>query len=296
VVTALVAVAAPAPAQRALRIPPPRGYVNDFASVISPGQAARIDSLARIVRERSGGELAIVTLRDIGGRDVAAVALQIGREWRVGARADIGDARRNAAVVVLVVPKETSTDGRGYVSIQTGQGAEGFIPDGVAGDIRREGTEYFRRRDYGTGILVITRRLAERFAAEFRFGLDSAPSAPRRAPQPASQPARRTVPRGVSPTVALVSVVLAVIVLAGGARGGCATGGVLAPRGRRRRGYANRYGGFGSGSWGDVTSGSGITMAVLDTLLDSSGSGGGSDFGGFGGGGGFSGGGSSGSW
>ena len=68
------------------------------------------------------------------------VALRIGREWGVGAKADVGDRARNAGVVVLLVPRETSGDGRGYISIQVGQGAEGFITDGMAGDIRREAT------------------------------------------------------------------------------------------------------------------------------------------------------------
>ena len=49
----------------------------------------------------------------------------IGREWKVGANAKIGDAKRNAGVVILVVPKETSADGNGHVRIENGQGSEG---------------------------------------------------------------------------------------------------------------------------------------------------------------------------
>src|SRR3990170_531980 len=72
------------------------------------------------------GVLAVVTLPDLAGRDVAEVALRIGREWKVGANAPIGAEARNTGIVILVVPKETSRDGRGYVRIEVGQGTEGF--------------------------------------------------------------------------------------------------------------------------------------------------------------------------
>src|SRR4051794_824786 len=105
-----------------LQIPAPSGLVNDFASVLSAGARARIEGIAQQVRDKSGGELAVVTLPDIGGRDVGDIALQIGREWKVGSNAAVGARARNAGVVVLVVPKETSSDGAGHISIQTGQG------------------------------------------------------------------------------------------------------------------------------------------------------------------------------
>jgi len=258
-------VATGARAQGGLTIPPPRGFVNDFAGVLQPSVVATMEAIARAVRDRSGGEIAIVTLPDLGGREAADVALQIGREWKVGADASIGDARRNAGVVVLLVPKETSADGSGQISIQVGQGAEGFITDATAGRIRREATEYFRRGDYSTGLLVITTRLAERYAAQFGFSLDSVPGVP----PPAAQP-----PQGIPPVVALVVFVVLVALLTSGGRRGCgclpffagqALGGMMSSG--RGRWYG---GGFGGGGFG------------------------GGGFGGFGGGGGFSGGGSSG--
>lgn len=261
----------PVRAQAPLTIPPPSGFISDFARVVTPERAAQIDALARFVSERSGGEIAVVTLADLGGREVGEVALQIGRDWKVGAKAEIGDARRNAGVVVLLIPKETSADGRGYVSIQVGQGAEGFIPDAVAADIRREATAYFAQRDYSTGLTLITARLAERYATEFGFSLDSAGV---RAPG-----ARRArgQPQGVSPKFAFIVMVVVIILLTRGGRGGCAPfiAGQVLGHAMGRRGY--HHGGFGGGgSWG--------------------GGGGGGGFGGFGGGGGFSGGGSSGSF
>ncbi len=248
----------------------PTGVVNDFARVIPAADAAAITQLIEAVRAGSRGEIAVVTLTDIGARDVGDVALEIGRAWGVGAKAPIGDRARNAAVVVLLVPRETSADGHGYISVQVGQGAEGFIPDAVAGDIRREATPLLQRGEYGPALTLITARLAERYGAEFDFALDTALVPDRRAP-------RRD---GIPPIVWIIAFILLISLLnaSGGGRGG-----------RRRGGWGGGFGGSGFGGSGFGGSGFG------GSGFGGSGGGfGGGGFGGFGGGGGFSGGGSSG--
>jgi uncharacterized protein len=242
--------------------------VNDFANVIPAEQAARIEALAGYVRARSTGEIVVVTLADLGGRSADETALRIGREWKVGSNADIGQSARNSGVIILVVPKETSRDGKGYVKIEVGQGTEGFLTDGQAGDIWRSAIPLLQARDYGGAIEQMTQRVAQRYAANFGFSLDSF------APAPEQRVAR--VPRqmrdgGASIVrIAFIAFVVLMLILGGGrGRGsGClwfALGSELGGRGGWGGG-----GGFGGG--------------------------GGGGFGGFGGGGGFSGGGSGGSW
>lgn len=268
--TAPTAVLAAVLALQQLQVPAPTGVVNDFANVIPASDKAVMTRLIETVKAGSRGEIAVVTLADLGGRDVGDIALQIGREWGVGASAQIGDQARNAGVVVLLVPKETSQDGRGWISIQVGQGAEGFLTDGQSGDIRREATPMLSRGEYGPALSLITARIAERYAGEFGFSLDSTMVPPRAA-------ARRT--GGIPPFVFLVIffIIISVVSSIGkrGRRGGRLDAGdlllamLLSGRGRR--------GGWGGGGFG----GGGF---------------GGGGFGGFGGGGGFSGGGSSGSF
>jgi uncharacterized protein len=249
--------------------------VVDEARVLSTSAVARMNRLIFDVKSKSGGEIVVVTMPDIAGRDVGDIALRIGRDWKVGENAAIGDRARNAGVVVLVVPRETSSDGRGHISIQTGQGAEGFITDGTAGDIRRAAIPYFQQQDYSSGLELITQRLAERYAQEFSFTLDSGIVDTRFVPR---------APRAVEipPQMLLLALIVALFFFSAMARAARTSGGrgclyaLLAEsmmRGGHRRGSWGG-GGFGGGSWG----------------------GGGGGFGGFGGGGGFSGGGSSGSW
>ncbi|MBI2407631.1 MAG: TPM domain-containing protein [Gemmatimonadetes bacterium] len=248
------------------QIPAPRGYVNDFAGVVGADRAARIERIINDVHTKSGGEIAVVTLADLAGRDVGEVALQIGRQWKVGAAAEVGDQRRNAGVVILVVPKETSSDGRGYISIQTGNGVEGFITDARAGDIRRDAMPFLRQADYGAALEMMTLRVAESFAREFGFALDTSLAAPRAPPQRQTQ--------GFPPGLFVLGFIILFLLL-GGRRGGNGLFWFLL--GQAMSNGRHRGGGFGGGGFG----GGGF---------------GGGGFGGFGGGGGFSGGGSSGSW
>lgn len=261
---ALSSSALPARAQGKLELPAPSGMVNDFAKVIPPEQVARIEALTRAVRAASRGEIAVVTLSDIGTRAPGDVALQIGREWKVGAEAAIGDKARNAGVVLLLVPKETSSDGKGHVFISTGQGAEGFLTDAQTGDIRREATPLLQKKDYGTAIELMTQRIAERYAAEFGFSVDSLSRIP---------PARQMAPqedRGgrIPPGLILIVFVVILLLASRGRNGGCLWF-LLSAASNSGRGGGG-FGGFGGGG------------------------GGGGGFGGFGGGGGFSGGGSGG--
>ena len=147
-----------------LQIPAPQGYVNDFANVIPAANASTIQRIIDDVRAKSGGEIVVVTLPDLGGRPIEEVSLNIGRQWKVGGNAKPGDPARNTGVIILVVPKETSKDGRGHLRIETGLGTEGFITDATTGQIREEASPYFIRRDYGGGIELMTLRVAERFA------------------------------------------------------------------------------------------------------------------------------------
>jgi uncharacterized protein len=260
--------AAPARAQKPLGIPQPVGYVNDFAGVIDPESKAAIERVVDEVRARSGGEIVVVTLPSLEGRSRDEVALEIGRQWRVGRKGAPGDARRNTGVVVLVAVQD-----RTY-KIETGTGTMTFITAAEAGRIGRDYMlPEFRQERYGRGLLLAVTALAQQYAQSFGFQLTGdVPALPERDRQPQGK---------ASGSGFIFMVVFFLIVMAISSRGGRGGGG----GGRRRRGW----GGpvilpFPIGGGGGWSGGFGW------------GGGGGGGFGGFGGGGGFSGGGAGGDW
>jgi uncharacterized protein len=239
----------------------PVGYVNDFASVIDPGSSAKMEDLIRRLRAATGAELAVVTLPSIGEQDPAEVALAIGRKWKVGSKAEIGDPRRNAGIVLLLVPRQNGRPGTGHLRVEVGQGLEGIIPDAAAGRIRREvmGPD-LERESYGPALLKGVQTLAGEIARGYGVS-DSALTAYR-------PPVQRGT--GTRTLGNLLPILLFIVFM------------VISSRrfGGRRRGRHVYWGGgpWIGGGWGG---GGGF-------------GGGGGGFGGFGGGGGFSGGGAGG--
>ena len=252
-----------------IAVPPPRAYVNDFAAVLDPASVAHMTAVITELRAKTRGEIAVVTLPDLGGRAASDVALQIGRRWGVGAQGAAGDAARNLGVVVLLVPRKNHRPGTGDVFISTGRGAEGFLPDARVGRIRDAMIPYLAQEQYGEGLAAGVDLLAQAFAQEFRVALDSLRTGSGEQPPAESSSSS-------SPWQTLLIMLVLLVVLS---RGGILLLPFVFGAVRRSRGGWGGWGGGGFGGRGGGFGGFG---------------GGGGGFGGFGGGGGFSGGGAGG--
>ena len=156
-----------------IAIPPPRGYVNDFAGVLDSQSVRHMEAVIAEVQAKTKGEIAVVTLPDIGDRAASDVALQIGRQWGVGAKGEAGDPKKNLGVVVLLVPKKDHRPGTGQVFIATGRGAEGFLTDARAGRIRDAMLPFLAQEDYGKGLALGVDLIAQAIATEFAVTLTS---------------------------------------------------------------------------------------------------------------------------
>lgn len=240
----------------------PTGYVTDVAGVVDPASAARIEDLAARLRTATGAELAVVSLPTLGNQEISGVALEIGRSWGVGAKAEIGDAKRNAGMVLLLVPRREGQSGGIYLS--TGRGIEGMIPDAMAGRILDAMVPQLREGQYGPALVTGTEAIAAAVARGFGV-TDSALTA--------ADPfrGRSSGGDGDFPNWVALLLIFLIFVLP-----------MILNSGRRGRGPRIGPGGFwgpgwGGGGWGGGFGGGGFS--------------GGGGFGGFGGGGGFSGGG-----
>ena len=162
-----------------IQVPQPTGFVNDFASVIDPATEGQMLVIINEVRRKSGGEIVVVTMTDLQGREPLEMAVQIGREWGVGATGGAGDRARNAGVVMLLRPGQRPGDGRSRLQIAAGTGAEGFVTDARAGQIRDAvGRAAVERGNFGAGLLVGVQLLAAAFAEEFNFELSGQAAPP----------------------------------------------------------------------------------------------------------------------
>jgi len=240
----------------------PTGYVTDLAGVLSPETKTRLESLCTEVEQKTGAQMAIVTVASLGGESVETYAVDLYKQLGIGKKKD------NRGVLLLVAPIE-----RKY-RIEVGYGLEPVINDARAGDAGRAMVPFLRANDYGRATEVAARQLAKYIADDAGVTLAGLPLAARNQNQ------------GGSSRFPVFWVILALIVffrvissLSG--RGGGGSGGsglVWFLLGMFASGSGRASGsGWGSGGWGG------------------GGGGGGGGFGGFGGGS-SGGGGASGSW
>ena len=121
--------------------PKPQGYVSDTAHIIPAEVAEGLEALGRELERKTGAEMAIVTVPDLGGESLEPYAADLFQKWGIGKK-----GKDNGALILVAVAER-------QIRIEVGYGLEGIIPDGRAGQIIRERiTPAFKAGDYGAGI------------------------------------------------------------------------------------------------------------------------------------------------
>src|SRR5215510_2627790 len=130
---------------RDVPIPVPQGLVSDFAKVIDQPTRQQLTLLLQELKDKTGAEIAVVTVETTQPLTVFDYALKIAETWKPGAKG------KDNGVVFLVATKDRK------VRIATGYGVEGVLPDGKIGAIQdTDIVPYFKRGNYSQGILAGT--------------------------------------------------------------------------------------------------------------------------------------------
>ncbi|HWF46151.1 MAG TPA: TPM domain-containing protein [Bryobacteraceae bacterium] len=218
-------------------LPPPTGYVDDFAHVLNPADQAQLTVFCGSVERQLGVQFALVTVDTIGNTPVEDFAVQLARKWGAG------DRKTSQGVLLLLVIRDHKSD------IETGRGIEPYINDGFAGATLRSMRPSLRAGDYGAAFLQGARAMAQQIAEGkgIPFSADAAPVPARSV--------RHTRETGI-PIPLIVFGIFVLLVLLGGRRGGgnflwgMLLGSMLGGgRDRRDDGWGNG-GGFGGDSGG----------------------------------------------
>src|SRR5262245_56280002 len=153
-------------------IPAPTGLVVDQAGVLSLQTEQRLTRLLTELREKTGAEIAVVTVETTAPLDDFTYAMRIAEAWKPGRRG------QDTGVVFLVAVRDRR------VRILVGYGLEGILPDGLVGAIQdREVVPAFRAGRMEDGIAAGVAALAARIAEDRGVRLEGAP---RSIPRPAS--------------------------------------------------------------------------------------------------------------
>src|SRR5947199_812962 len=101
----------------------PTGYLNDFAGVVDAASAQEITALAQQVDQKAGVQIAVVTVRSLEGADVESYAVDLFKQWGIGAKST------NRGVLVLLAVEDHR------YRTEVGYGLEPILPDGKVGGV-----------------------------------------------------------------------------------------------------------------------------------------------------------------
>lgn len=236
----------------------PIRLVNDYTNTLTASEADALERKLVAFDDSTSTQVAVVLIRSLEGYDVADYAVRLAETWGIGREG------KNNGVLLL------ASLGDRRVTIQTGYGVEGALPDAITKRIiTNEITPSFKQGNYFQGLDRGTDAIIAYTKGEYR-----------------NDDPRKAGKKGSSIGFIILIIILIIIFL--GRRGGGGRGTVISGRGAASpfwwmlmgSGMGHRHRG---GGWGGFSGGGGGFR------------GGGGGFGGFGGGS-FGGGGSSGSW
>jgi uncharacterized protein len=198
--------AVPAPAENPKDIHP-SGYVTDLASVIAPETKVRLEALGREVEEKTGAQIAVVTVHSLESESVENFAVDLYKQLGVGSKGD------NRGALLLVAPDEHK------YRIEVGYGLEPVINDARAGDAGRAMVPLLRERNYSAAIETATWMLAKYIADDRGVTLSGQPPARPHLQQHHSSPI------GLWAILFLIWIIFSIARAASGRRGGGGGGG-----------------------------------------------------------------------
>ncbi|RNL54912.1 TPM domain-containing protein [Pedobacter jejuensis] len=237
----------------------PSTLVNDYSNVLSASQKQALEQKLVSFNDSSSTQIAIAIVKSVGDYDINEYAVELGRKWGVGQ-----SGKNNGIMIVVAV-------GDRKISIQTGYGVEGALPDIYAkriidNDIKPN----FKAGDYYAGLDAGTTSIIKYTKGEYKN--DN--------PKVASK-------KGASGSIVIIIIIIIVIIIIMRKGGGGGNGEIIGSRGASNALFWAMLFGSGGGRGGSGFGGG--------SSWGGGGSSGGGGFGGFGGGS-FGGGGSSGSW
>ncbi len=230
----------------------PTGYVTDLAGVIPQSTKQRLDALCTELDQKTGAQLAIVTVKSLDDRPIEDYAVELFKHLGVGSK------KESSGILLLLAPND-----RKY-RIEVGYGLEPVINDARAGDAGRAMVPFLRQNDFGSAVEVAAWQLAKYIADDRGVTLSGQPPA-----RPIANTSRgRGLPISPFAFFIILFIVLrvfgSIISKGSGRRGGSGLGGcwwllpfLMSGGGRGSGGGGSSWGGGGFGGGGDSGGGFG---------------------------------------
>lgn len=129
-------------------------YVGDNATILGPEYIALIDGLCRRLKDATTAEMAVITVKDLGGTTVEDFAERLFRRFGIGVK-----GKDNGVLVLCSL-------GDRAVRIEVGYGLEPVLTDAVTSRILdEEAVPFLAKNEFGRGVYALTKAAAGKIAA-----------------------------------------------------------------------------------------------------------------------------------
>lgn len=143
--------------------PQPAGYVTDEAKVINGDTLTKLNTVITEVKDKTGSEIAVVTVKSIAPLDDFTYTHQLFDKWRIGQKG------QDNGVLFLLALEERRT------RIEVGYGLEDVLNDGKCGRILDAYVvPFFKRGDWSGGLYNGTLAVAQVIAKKHNVTLSLA--------------------------------------------------------------------------------------------------------------------------
>lgn len=141
----------------ALEVPQLRGRVNDYANLLTPGAAQRLEQVLADFEKNDSTQIVVLTITSLEGENLEGYSIKVAEAWR------IGQSKLDNGVILLIAKQERK------IRIEVGLGLEGVLTDLVSGRIiRGDMSPHFKKNDYDTGITAGVHSLIQVVRGEYQ--------------------------------------------------------------------------------------------------------------------------------
>ncbi|HOP39791.1 MAG TPA: TPM domain-containing protein [Geobacteraceae bacterium] len=125
----------------ALDVPPLKGHVNDYAEMLSPSIAERIEAELTAFEASDSTQVVVLTIPSLEGENLEEFSIKVADAWQIGQK-----GKDNGAILLV-------SKGDRKIRIEVGRGLEGTLTDLLSGRIiRYEIAPRFKQGDFNGGI------------------------------------------------------------------------------------------------------------------------------------------------
>jgi len=164
--TAVLLLLSPLAAEKPEDVPNPLAsaglYAGDNASILGAEYVSLIDGVCRRLKDATTVEMAVITVRNLGGTTVEDFAERLFKRFGIGVKG------KDNGVLILCAVEDRA------VRIEVGYGLEPVLPDALASRILdEEGVPFLAKNEFGRGLFAVAKATATKIAAAEQIAFET---------------------------------------------------------------------------------------------------------------------------